>query len=269
MVRHPLPAGLRRAMGVILIAGLCVLAVTVFQEAPGFPRSTSTAESSTPLPAATMSGSGAPSTLPSPTSSASATPPTSLKPAKLPKGPGTTEPGILLMASPLPTGDFDIAEMVRLATPTSSVRLSPPKLALAGGRFAKAKPAASQVQLSAEDQPVLVPGGRVDRATDIALNSPAKRMELRYTLRGITVRSMPSRAGRSLTAISPLAGGFRNDLPVAMMVSGSTLLNIQCPVLRLNKQTCWVGQLPHLRVKPQLPLNRAVIIVQFDLPKPQ
>ena len=74
------------------------------------------------------------------------------------EGPGTTQPGILLMASPLPDGSFDVAEIVLLSTPTSSVRLGPPRLAQAGSRFSRAKPVASQVQVSAGDQPVMVPG---------------------------------------------------------------------------------------------------------------
>jgi hypothetical protein len=188
--------------------------------------------------------------------------------AKLPRGPGTTQPGILLMASPLPHGTFDIAEMVQLATSTSSIRLSPPNLTLAGSPFRKAKPVATQVQVSAGGQPVVVSGGRIDRPTDITLNAPVKRIELRYKLDGITVRSIPSRAGRALAAIGPMAGGVPQDFPVAMMISGSTVLNIECPVLPLRVRTCWIGRPPQLRVKPRLHWNKAVIVVQFDLPKP-
>jgi hypothetical protein len=53
------------------------------------------------------------------------------------------------MASPLRDGSFDIAEIVLLTTPTSSIRLSPPELKRAGSRFSKAKPVASQLQVSA------------------------------------------------------------------------------------------------------------------------
>ena len=97
------------------------------------------------------------------------------------------------MASPLRDGSFDIAEIVLLTTPTSSIRLSPPELKRAGSRFSKAKPVASQLQVSAGSQPVLVPNGRINQRIDLSLNAPAKRIELRYHLSGITVRSMPSR----------------------------------------------------------------------------
>jgi hypothetical protein len=50
----------------------------------------------------------------------------------------TTEPGILLMASLLRDGSFDVAEIVLLAMPSSSIWLGPPKVALAGDRFANA-----------------------------------------------------------------------------------------------------------------------------------
>jgi hypothetical protein len=265
--RRPSPTGLRRAMGVILVAGLCVSAVTVFREAPAFPRSAPPIATGTPPPSAPAATHQPPPTAPSSTTSAKTTSTTATE-AKLPKGPGNTQPGILLMASPMPHGTFDIAEMVLFDAPTWSIRLGPPRLALAGSDFSKAKPVATQVQVSAGDQPVVVPDGRISRPTDIALNAPASRIELRYKLDGITVRSIPSPAGRALAAISPMAGGVPKDFPVVMMINGSTVRNIVCPSLPLRIRTCWIGQPPQLRVKPKLHWNKAVIVVQFDLPKP-
>lgn len=167
VVGHPRAAGLRRAIGLILVAGLCVSAVTFYRDAE-LPRSAPSVASSTPSAAA------APSASPSPTPP-HPTPTIAPAKTKLPNGPGTTEPGILLMASPLRDGSFDIAEIVLLHTPTSSIWLGPPELALAGSRFAEAKPIASQIQVSAGNQPVLVPDGRVNRRTNLALAVPAKR----------------------------------------------------------------------------------------------
>ncbi len=158
--------------------------------------------------------------------------------------------------------------MVLFDAPTTSIRLTPARLALAGSDFSKAKPVATQVQVTAGDQPVVVPGGRISRPTDIALNTPAKRIELRYKLDGITVRSIPSPAGRALAAISPMASGVPKDFPVVMMISGNTVLNVECPFLPLRIRTCWTGRPPQVRVKPRLQWNKAVIVVQFDLPKP-
>jgi hypothetical protein len=267
--RHSKAAGLRRALGLVLIGGLCAAAVTFYREGPQLPRSASEAASTTPLRTAAEQ----PAPIPSPTpSSSKSNPPArtpSLNQAKLPKGPGTTEPGILLLASPLSDGSFDIAEIVLLPVATSSLRLSPPKLTLAGNRFAKSKPVASQVQVSAGDQPVMVPNGRVSRGTDITWMAPAKRIELRYNLRGVTVRSIPSRAGRAVAAIGPVVTAFPQDLRVAMMVSGDTVLNIECPARRLPESACSLGRPPRIRVKGTLDHSKALVVVQFDVPRPQ
>ena len=93
---------------------------------------------------------------------------------------------------------------------------------------------------------------------------------MRYRLSGITVRSAPSQAGRALTAISPLVEGVPTTFPVAMLVRGSTVLNIACPMIRsLREQACSTGRPPNLRVERNLPWSGAVIVVQFDLPMPQ
>jgi hypothetical protein len=40
-------------------------------------------------------------------------------------------------------------------------------------------------------------------------------------------------------------------------------------VLRLREQACSAGRPPRLRVNRKLPWRNAVIVVQFDLPRPQ
>jgi hypothetical protein len=270
VVGHSRAAGLRRAMGAVFVAALCVSAVTFYRDAPELPRSAPASTSGPPSLTSPAPTAPATSASPTPTTSPTASRTTTPTKAKLPKGPGTTQPGILLMASPLPDGSFDVAEIVLLSTPTTSLQVGPPRLAYAGSRFSRAKPVASQVQVSAGDQPVLVPGGRVKQHLDLALNAPAKRVELRYHLSGITVRSVPSRAGRALTAISPLVEGVPKGLPVAMVVNGSTVLNIECPILRrVRDQACSAGRPHNLRVGHKLPWSGAVIVVQFDLPRPQ
>jgi hypothetical protein len=266
-VGHARIAGLRRALGLVLIGGLCAAAVTFYREDPDLPRS-----ASTPAGGAPSVGSASPANAPtaSTTSPVRTLPTTPPKEVELPKGPGTTQPGILLIASPLPGGSFDIAEIVRLPEATSSLRLGPPNLSLAGNRFAKSKPVATQVQVSAGNQPVRVPDGRVSRQMDLALTNPSKSIELRYHLGGVTIRSIPSPAGRALTAIGPLIRDVPKSIPVAIMVSGNTVHNIQCPAVRsVSKQSCWIGRRPQFRVKPKLTRDRAVIVVQFDLPRPQ
>ena len=266
MTGHPLAAWLRRAVGVALIVGLLISAVAFYRVAPQLPRASPVAPSTTTSPTTAGPASQSPDASPSPTASAKRVPPTQAE-VKLPPGPGTTEPGILLMASPLRDGSFDVAELVILPSQVRSVRLAPPKLAVGGKSFAGLKPVASEVQMSADDQPVIVPKGRVDNRLDIALVEPATQMELRYQLHEVTARSIPSRAGRALAVISPLAAGDPS-LHVVMMVSGGTVRNIECPMRRgISGQTCAAGRKPRLRAKGELPLSRAVIIVQFDLPR--
>jgi hypothetical protein len=129
---HRLSPGLRRALGLILIAGLCVSAVTFYSEAPELPRPAPAIASGTPLPTVSNSSAPTPSGSPSPKTAPTSTRTTNTSNAKPPKGPGTTQPGILLMASPYPDGSFDVAEIVLLSKPTSMLRLGPPRLAQAG-----------------------------------------------------------------------------------------------------------------------------------------
>jgi hypothetical protein len=71
-------------------------------------------------------------------------------------------------------------------------------------------------------------------------------------------------------AISPLAAGVPKGLPVVMIVGGSTVLNVQCPARRrISEQACSIGRAPELQVKGTLPWRSTVIVVQFDLPRPQ
>jgi hypothetical protein len=120
---------------------LCVSAATFYRDAE-LPRSTPAAASNTSSETASTPIVGTPSASPSSATSPKPIPTAAPVKTKLPKGPCTTEPGILLMASPLRDGSFDVAEIVLLATPSPSIWLSPPKVALAGDRFAKAKPVA-------------------------------------------------------------------------------------------------------------------------------
>jgi hypothetical protein len=91
-------------------------------------------------------------------------------PAVLPQtGPGLTRPGILLIASPASDGSFDVIERIRMASPVSVLTLRPAPVDQAGREFASASAAATQVQVSAGDQPVVVPGARVDATIDLSV----------------------------------------------------------------------------------------------------
>src|SRR4029453_8519972 len=116
----------------ILVAALCVSAVTFYRDALEFPRSAPAGKTSTAPPTAPRPSRATP---PSSTTAERPAPPSPLRQVKLAKGPGPTEPGVLLMASPLRDGSFDVAEMVILQERVSTVRLSPPDQGIAGARF--------------------------------------------------------------------------------------------------------------------------------------
>lgn len=288
-------AVLRRAVGFTVVYGLLVAALIFYRTQPGqsssqdaMPSRVSAAQSparqspSSATPSATAPSATAPSatapsaTAPSataPSATALSTPEeptTASRPGvTLPDGPGTTEPGILLFASPNLEGNFDVAELVLLTKPVRTLKVRPPDVSAAGGAFAAAKPYVSMLQISVQDQPLVVPDGKVKKPVSLPLNEPADRFELRYQLGGATVRSVPSTAGRALAAIGPLTYKVPADIPVAVVVTGESVQNLQCPTLVLAEQSCATGALPRLRVNRPLARPEALVVVQFDLPRPQ
>ena len=98
--------------------------------------------------------------------------------------------------------------------------MGPPDIAAFGGLFRRSDAVAKQVQVSAGDQPVVVPDGRVRRATMLEFAERTERVELRYRLTGVTKRTFPSRANRALAGIGPLIATGPRDFPVAIIVPG-------------------------------------------------
>ena len=101
-------------------------------------------------------------------------------------------------------------------------------------------------------------------------SQPAKRIELRYTLSGITMRSIPSRAGRALTAISPLVEGVPRDLPVASHGQRKHGAQHRVPSSDAAQQAGVFGRTSAASsCRRTAAVEQALIVVQFDLPKPQ
>jgi hypothetical protein len=180
-------------------------------------------------------------------------------------GPGITEPGIVLIASPTSDGSFDVLERIRLASPVSMLTLRPAPVEVAGRQFASASGAASQVQVSAGDQSVVVPGAKVDATLGLPV-AQGDQFELRYRLTDVTVRSTPSTAGRALAAIGPLTGGVDEELPVLVIVTGDAVLALSCPLLPLSEQSCGNRVQAASGVERELPWRLAVTDVQLNLP---
>lgn len=189
-----------------------------------------------------------------------------LPPAELPSaGPGITEPGILLIASPASDGSFNVLERIRLARPASTLTLRPATVSLAGPQFASAPAFASQVQVTAGGQPVNLPGAAITAATTLRV-AEGDQFEVRYQLTDVTVRSTPSTTGRALAAIGPLTGGVNDDFPVLVIASGGTVLGLSCPLLSISERSCGSHVQPGLGVQRELPSALAITTVQFNVP---
>jgi len=195
------------------------------------------------------------------------TPSEASRSATRPAGPGTTEPGILLVVARSTDAAFAVTELVRLEAPTSSIAVRPPDFSAAGSTFDAAKPYASKVRIIARDQSVPVPDGIVNRAETFDLDAPVRRYSMHYELNRAIVRSLPSSARRALGAIRPLTSSQPDHMRVAVVMVGDGVLNLSCPGLALSLQACAAGKPPLMHLRQDLPWRTAVVVVQLDLPE--
>lgn len=180
-------------------------------------------------------------------------------------GPGLTAPGINLVATPNSDGSFEVSETVYFRSPRTKVTLIAPNIKAGGMTFAGRRPRADLVQLSSEGQPVLA-GPVGTAAKTVTLPMATTRIELRYLLVGASVRSIPSVSGRALGLISPLAASNDRGLPVRLEIAGPSVRNLICPKQTMANQQC-AGK-AEVGVPPTMSAANAVVIVQYDLPKP-
>lgn len=181
------------------------------------------------------------------------------------EGPGLTAPGIRLSAVPKGDGSFDVTEEVMLRDATSTLHLRLPQSGeRLVGMMTKTKPVASSLQVTADDELVTVDDPKVTQARDLQLVEPATKLILTYRLSGSTVRSIPSEAGRASSALSPLTAGTDGTLPTNIVVSGGGLLNVVCP--QLTETRCAVGEPPRMGVQRGIPADRALAVLQLNLP---
>lgn len=178
-----------------------------------------------------------------------------------------TESGIRLVAQPRSDGTFDVSEMVLLEEPSTELVLRPPRVSQAGDSFADLDPVASAVQVSADGGVVALPDSEITGRTRVRV-ATTSRFELRYTLTDVTVRSIPSSAGRALAVLAPLTQ-VDDDLPVSITVVGDAVRNLQCPRLTEELQSCATGDLPRITLATSLPAGDALVLVQLDLPRPR
>ena len=286
---HRYSSALRRAAGALLTVGLLIAAVAYFRMVPPgtlasgpavantsaveptlLPPSSEPPTTSAPPSTAKATPTPTPARSPRPTlTTTTLAPPSDTAPEDLPEGPGTTLPGILLIALPNADGSFEVWESVRLAAPVNVVILEPIDPGALGGSVGETRPRAQRVQVTAGDQPVMLPSQSVAEPTEVSMDRPATRIALRYQLRDSTVRSTRSTAGRALGALGSMVSGVPDDLPVAIMVRGRSVRNLLCPTEPLSERACASGQAPNMRVNRPLPRRASVIGVQFDLGVPR
>ena len=272
-------SGIRRIVGLAVLAGLAATAFVIVSRV-----NSATADRAAPEAPSTSVGPGESLATNAPGTSTTRMPTTSVQPAPsiavgsvpapltgpppapFPQtGPGITQPGILLIASPTSDGSFAVLERIRLVSPVSVLTLRPAPVDRAGQQFASASAAATQVQVTAGDQPVVVPGAKVGARLDLPV-AQVDHFELRYQLTDVTVISTPSKPGRALAAIGPLTGGVDDDLPVLFVVTGDTILGLNCPLLPLSQQSCGNRVQPRPSIERELPWYLALTLVQFNLP---
>jgi hypothetical protein len=192
--------------------------------------------------------------------------PTSSRATSGTTGPGVTEPGIRITATPTQSGTLEVAERVLVRTPIGRLELAPPDLTGAGGDFAAAFPRVSQLRVTVGGLPMTLPSRVLTASRSIVVGLPIHTYELRYVLQGAFVRSSPSTAGRGLAALAPLSRSLPPPSPVVIVTRGATVRNLSCPLLTGNALTCSDGVRGAMSVREPLPLQDALVILQLDLP---
>lgn len=183
------------------------------------------------------------------------------------QGTGLSAPGIRFSAVPKSDGSFDITEQVLLRTATKTIPLGLP---ISGerlqGLMARTAPQVSNLKVIADGTPVRLDQTSLNKARDLTLKTAATRLILTYRLTGSTARKTPSPTKRAASAVMPLTAGTDGTLPTDLHISG-TLRNAVCPLL--TETRCAVGNPPRLGVQQGIPAERALVVLQLDLPPAQ
>jgi hypothetical protein len=210
-------------------------------------RSTAPARKTSPAP----KRSPTPKTSPTPTQSASA-----------PVG----NPGIAMTARPDPDGSFFVREVITLPQAVTEVAVRPASIGDAGIGFERLRPTATNVEVTAGGQALVVPDGPITSEVTLHWASPTKQLQLRYRLSQVNVASAHAKPGRALAAFGSLLGRMPADLPVTVVVTGKTVLSLTCPQLPLATMTCGAGKAPQFRTLQSIPFDRSRVLVQYDRP---
>jgi hypothetical protein len=196
------------------------------------------------------------------------TPPTTADPGATTPGPGATRPGIKMVVVARPDGSFDITEDLVLPRATNILQV---QLPASGeelpGMMTKTSPKATGLRMTANGETVPLASNEVTHSMDVPLTTAATSLRLTYRLSGSTVRRTTNKPERAASAIRPLTASSNGGLPTNLSVIGGELLNAVCPLL--TEILCAVGNPPKLSVLQGIPADKALVVLQLDLPQPQ
>jgi hypothetical protein len=178
-------------------------------------------------------------------------------------------PGIAITTHPVADGSFVVSEVITLPAPRTEAVLRPPSIGDAGTRFKQLRPTATQVQVSAGGQAVIVPDGPVRSEVMLRWDSPTRQLQLRYRLTQVSLASRPAKAGRTLAALGSLLARMPADLPVKVVVTGRTVLSLTCPQLPLARLACGAGAAPKFWTLRPVRFDESLVLVQYDRPAPR
>ena len=234
-----------------VVAGLIALAVTVFGD-DGSPSDEPLAASSPPVLV----------TQPNPTEPSGE--PGSITPGQAPVD------GLSLAAAVISPTTIEVVETVHWpegGPATIELTLSE-DVAAAGGLAIAPEFSVGSLQVSVDGSPVIPsPRAGVENAWVITPASGAapRSMEVRYLLEGAIVRSVPSSPGRALAVLTPMSAGAVGDLPIAIAISTSDVLNVYCPG-GANQQAIMCGRVQGGLWTTNLPPGLPLVVAQVDLP---
>ena len=131
----------------------------------------------------------------------------------------------------------------------------------------KTSPIATNLRMQANGVTIPLASSSVTSTTDVPLTTAATNMRLTYRLSGSTVRRTESKPERAASAVRPLTAISEGGLPTNLTITGGELLNAVCPLL--TETRCAVGNPPKLSVLQGIPADKALVVLQLDLPQPQ
>ena len=171
-----------------------------------------------------------------------------------------------MTARPDPDGSFLVSEVITLPAAVTEVAVRPASIGDAGIGFGRLRPTATNVDVTAGGQALVVPDGPITSEVTLHWSSPTKQVQLRYRLSQVSVASAHAKPGRALAAFGSLLGRMPADLPVTVIVTGKTVLSLTCPQLPLATMTCGAGKAPQFRTLQPIPFDRSRVLVQYDRP---